>query len=277
MDKRQRARGLWEESGGTLPLKEIAAKLGVAEGTLRQWKRRDGWGKKCNVTSGALHETEVSRQRRARTNRKAAELIDANDELTDREKDFCLAMVHAPNATQAALLTGRYKSYSSAQNNGNEMMAKPAVRREVERIRAMKRAARLADGDDIVDLLERIIYADIRQAAEFKGRSVKLKDSKLVDGTIVTEVRQGRDGISVKLADKLRAVELYYKITGKLPMDQHKKSYDKARLMLDDRAVKVQEDKLQGMSSDVETIKEGLQGIIDVINSPVPDRRLDDE
>jgi len=36
---------------------------------------------------------------------------------------------------------------------------------------------------------------------------------------------------------------------------RHKKAFDEARLKLEERSVKVQEDKLHGLSSDVETIK----------------------
>lgn len=306
MDNRRRARELWEQSGGTLPLKEIAAQLGVAEGTLRSWKKRDAWGSsRCNVAESAT-QRETQRKRRAQVNRRAAETVEANDALTDREKDFCAAFVHAPSAAQAAMKTGRYSTYGAARTAAWEMMRKETVREEIKRLKSLKRAAMLADGDDIVEMHMRIAFADISDFVEF-GReevpvmgpfgpleikveessemipvtkivnTVRFREHAQVDGTVISEVKQSRDGASVKLADRQKSLaflERYFELN---PMDKHKKAFDKARLKLEERQVKVQEDKLHGMSSDVETIKEGLQGIIDVINSPVPDRRLDDE
>ena len=40
-EARERARKLYQESGGRMLLKDIAAQLGVAEGTIRSWKKRD--------------------------------------------------------------------------------------------------------------------------------------------------------------------------------------------------------------------------------------------
>lgn len=37
--------------------------------------------------------------------------------------------------------------------------------------------------------------------------SVRLKESDQVDGTLITEVKQGRDGVSVKLADRMKAID----------------------------------------------------------------------
>lgn len=36
---------------------------------------------------------------------------------------------------------------------------------------------------------------------------VKLKDSAFADGTILSEVKQGRDGASIKLSDRMKALD----------------------------------------------------------------------
>jgi phage terminase small subunit len=40
---------------------------------------------------------------------------------------------------------------------------------------------------------------------------VDLAESTEVDGTLITEVKQGRDGISIKLADKMKALDFLTK------------------------------------------------------------------
>ena len=53
--------------------------------------------------------------------------------------------------------------------------------------------------------------------------TVKLKESCGVDGTIITEVSQGKDGVKVKLADKMRALEFLAKNMGLLSFDVKEK------------------------------------------------------
>ena len=170
----------------------------------------------------------------------------------------------------------------------------------------MKRMAILADADDVVEMHMRIAFADItdyveigREEVEVMGpfgpieikneetgenkkltkeiNVVKFKGHNQVDGTVIQQVKIGRDGASVKLADKQKSLEFLERWFLLNPMDKHKKDYDNKRLKLEERSVKVQEDKLHGITKDVDAIKEGMKELIDIINSPVPDRRLEDE
>ncbi len=132
-------RELWEQSNGTLPLKEIAARLGVAIGTIKTWKRRDRWGETSDGFQGfrkdETRQSETKRKRRAAVNRKITEAMEAVETLSDVEKDFCLHYVQCYNATQAAWRTGAYSTYGSAKQNGWRMLQKPAVQTEIKRLK----------------------------------------------------------------------------------------------------------------------------------------------
>jgi len=306
MEKREQARKLYKESGGKMLLKDIAMQLGVAEGTLRSWKKRDNWDGK----SATLQISATQRQRRAATNRKAAEGIEANDKLSDHEKDFCVAFIHAPNASQAAVMTGNYSTYGSARVAAYNMMRKPAVIKEIKRLKVIKRATMLADGDDVVEMHMRIAFADISAFVEFgqeevdvmgpfgpieisdaDGEKVKLtkvvntvrfKEHSAVDGTLISQIKQGRDGASVKLKDSQKSLEFLERYFELNPMDKHKKAFDEKKLAIAERQVKIQEDKLHGLTADVDGIKANMRELMDIISTPVPDRslgdrRLDDE
>jgi phage terminase small subunit len=310
MEKREQARKLWEDSGGKMLLKDIAAQLGVSEGTLRSWKNRDGWGKDTatlQVLRADATQRARQRKRQGQVNRAIVETLENNEELTEKEKDFCLYYIHAPSSpAQAAMRTGFYKNLHSARTGAWEMLKKPAVQAEIKRLREMKRMAILADADDVIEMHMRIAFADITDYVEF-GREevevmgpfgpieikneetgenkkltkeinvVKFKGHDQVDGTVIQQVKIGRDGASVKLADKQKSLEFLERWFLLNPMDKHKKDYDNKRLKLEERSVKVQEDKLHGITKDVDAIKEGMKELIDIINSPVPDRRLEDE
>ncbi|MFT9869983.1 terminase small subunit, partial [Bacillus mobilis] len=71
---------------------------------------------------------------------------------------------------------------------------------------------------------------------------VDLAESDMVDGSIITEVKQGRDGISIKLADKMKALDklsLYFDL---FP-DNFKRKVDEERLHMQQEAQKVQIEK----------------------------------
>jgi phage terminase small subunit len=62
--------------------------------------------------------------------------------------------------------------------------------------------------------------------------TVKFKDSTLVDGQLISEVRQGRDGASIKLLDKMRALEKLEKYFDLIP-DTWKRKIEEEKLALD--------------------------------------------
>lgn len=61
---------------------------------------------------------------------------------------------------------------------------------------------------------------------------VNFKNAEEVDGTILTEVKQGKDGVSVKLADKMKALEMLAKYTDLLS-DNDKKRLQEEKLKAD--------------------------------------------
>ena len=49
---------------------------------------------------------------------------------------------------------------------------------------------------------------------------VSLKPSAVVDGQIITEIKEGRDGITIKLADKMKALDKLSAYLKVLPNDK---------------------------------------------------------
>jgi phage terminase small subunit len=78
---------------------------------------------------------------------------------------------------------------------------------------------------------------------EFEISVVKLKDSAGVDGTLISEVSQGKDGIKIKLADKMKAMDFLSKHTNLLS--------DEEKTKLDNEYKKVQ---IQRLQKEIETL-----------------------
>lgn len=255
MDARERARKLYEVEH--LTPAQIAIKLGIAQGTVRQWKCRDRWGEERNVTA-----KPVSR-------RQAAEKLTNNSELDELEKDFCAHYAHCLNATVAAMRAGHYSTRHSAAQGGHRMMRKAAVVAEIKRLLAQKRENILAIGADVIEMHMRIAFSDLNdfitwgresvpvmgmfgpmtvtdpntgETSELKQdvNMVKFRNSELVDGQLVAEIKQSKSGVSIKLADKQKSLDFLERYFVLNPMDQHRIDFDNRKLELEQR--KAEED-----------------------------------
>lgn len=219
--ERDRARELWE-ADHTRPLKDIAAEVGASESLVRKWKCADKWDTvtlpiKSNVT---------------KTDKKLIASVEANEELTDKQRAFCLYYVKTFNAT-TAYQKAYGCSYDTAAAHGWELLKNVAVRAEIARLKAMRHMDMLADVDDLVELHMRIAFADMRDFAGWGGSTVTLKSSDQVDGQLVKEVKEGREGVSIKLADQAKSRDFLERFFTANPLDRHKVEYDNARLEIE--------------------------------------------
>jgi phage terminase small subunit len=207
--------------------------------------------------------------------------------LTPKEALFVKYYLINFNATKAAINSGY--SVKSARYIGYEMLTKPhikiAVKKYTEEIYAeiginiqriliehLKIA--FADITDFVDFgreeLEIVNKKGNVQTDEFgtpltyKVNQISFKESIEVDGTIISEVKQGKDGISVKLHDKMKSLDVLAKYTDLLP-DKHKR-------MIDDEKLKLEKDDGKDAGDEEETggIQEADTGISEESKNLLP-------
>jgi phage terminase small subunit len=232
--RRDEAFEIWKASGGEIKLKDIAAQLGVSDTQVRKWKNLDQWERKLkgNVTIGKRNVTNPKDT--PKNDDKPTEIeIDEDNELTEKQRLFCLYYLKYFNATKA-YQKAYGCSYKTANVEGPRTLVKPSIKKEIERLKAEQTKGLMLDASDVLQKYIDIAFADITDYVSFgqreeqvigmygpvfegKGENkkpvmqivnyVELKDSATVDGTIITEVKQGRDGVSIKLADKMKALE----------------------------------------------------------------------
>lgn len=209
--------------------KEIAEKYDVSINTVKSWKTRK-WGKKKSVHT---KKKSVHTKKDATINEDlevSSELSSLeNSDLNDKQKMFCIYYVKLFNASKAY-----QKAYDclprTADSNGYRMLRNDRVKKEIMRLKQYRMAEELFDKQDVLQKYKDIAFADITDFATFgtekvntiddKGNEVDyevnrmyFKDSSEVDGTILTEVKQGKDGVSIKLADKMKALDFLARYT----------------------------------------------------------------
>lgn len=219
--------------------KDIAAKYNVTINTVKSWKVRYGWNKKgvhtkpqkvCTQKIVALDGAGA----RSGIFKDDVDHVISNPDLTDKQRLFCLCYVRCFNATKAAIKAGY--SRETAMEQGYQLLQKTSVRNEIHRLKQSRLNREMLDEHDIFQKYMDIAFADITDYVEF-GReevpvmgafgpisvkdpetgedvslkktvnTVRFKESCEVDGTLIAEVKQGRDGASVKLADRMKALD----------------------------------------------------------------------
>ncbi|MCL1701612.1 terminase small subunit [Lysinibacillus sp. Bpr_S20] len=278
--KRNEAYELYKVANGNIKLKDIAEQLGVAEGTVRGWKNKDRWDDRLEEESnGTFRKKEANNtERSAKKKTKRSKVqpgaetkatvqfeIVPSDGLNSQQLLFCIYYTKYWNATKA------YQKvygcdYASAMSNGSRLLRNDKVRVEIDRLKAELANGIMLDARTVLQKYIDIAFADITDFVEF-GTSIReerdennkiildtegnpvtypfpfvnFKSSDEIDGTIITEVKRGKDGVSIKLADKMAALAMLVKYTDVLDEKIRKQlQNEQAKLNIDKTKVEIE-------------------------------------
>lgn len=220
---RDKAFEIYKKHKGKIQNREISKLLNVPEKTVSGWKCKDKWNQKMN---GVLRKnTEYSKRKKnikKQTDVEEVNRVIENSELTDKQQLFCIYYVRNFNATKA--YQKAYEcSYESAMQNGSRMLRNDKVKNEIHNLKQNRLNREFLSEEDIFQMYMDIAFADItdyvsfgRETVEVMGafgplkreiNTVRFKESDSVDGRLISEIKQGKDGASIKLADKMKALQ----------------------------------------------------------------------
>lgn len=233
---RDKAFEIYKKHKGKIQNREISKLLNVPEKTVSGWKCKDKWNQKMN---GVLQkDTEYSKRKKnikKQTDVEEVNRVIENSELTDKQRLFCIYYVRNFNATKA--YQKAYEcSYESAMQNGSRMLRNDKVKNEIHNLKQNRLNREFLSEEDIFQMYMDIAFADItdyvsfgRETVEVMGafgpvqvknektgkkeilkreiNTVRFKESDSVDGRLISEIKQGKDGASIKLADRMKALQ----------------------------------------------------------------------
>lgn len=202
--------------------KEIAAKYDVSINTVKSWKSRK-WS--------APPKEKVAHKIQKVAHKKELRPVIDNDELTEQQKLFCLYYLQCFNATKAYQKAYQC-DYKTANASSYRMLVNLGIKKELQRLKSELQQDVLLDVKDLIREYMKQAFSDITDFTEFghevypvedenghevldedtreiktyKVSYVALKNSDEVDGSLIQEVKKGKDGVSVKLYDKQKAM-----------------------------------------------------------------------
>lgn len=142
--------------------------------------------------------------------------------LTAKQKRFIEEYLVDLNATQAAIRAGYSKKTAAAI--GAENLEKPHIAAEIQRRMAERQKRTEVTQDRVVKELARLAFANAADFVTVRKHDMVLGDGSVVavDGAVVKDtseltadqqaaiagIKQGANGVELKLCDKLKALEL---------------------------------------------------------------------
>ena len=270
---RDKAKAMYIDSKGKMLLKDIAAQLDVKDTQVRKWKSQDKWDEelKGNVTNRKRNVTKKSKgidgQLKTELLPEEIETLN-NEELTEKQRLFCLYYVRWFNATKA-YQKAYGCDYTTAMVNGCKLLSNPKIQTHIQSIKDAKIKQSMYTIEDYFQKMMDIAYSDVTDYLEFgqeetlvmsmygpikiensngdkellkeKKNFVRLRESCEVDGTLIQEVKQGKEGVSVKLISKefaLKWLDKHYSDA----TDMQKAQLDKLRAQTKKLEAQTQED-----------------------------------
>lgn len=214
-------------------LVDIANQLDIPEGTVRRWKYTYKWDSERSDKKNERSEKKKSKGEKAAESGQEEDF--ENPELTDKQQLFCCLYVKCFNATKA-YQKAYGVSHQTAMAAGPRMLGNVRVKEEIKRLKQNRINREMIDEHDILQRYIDIAFSDITDYLEFGQEqvqvmsmygpvevkdpetgekkplmktvnTVRFKESSEVDGTIISEVKQGKDGASIKLADRMKALQ----------------------------------------------------------------------
>lgn len=219
-----------------LKLIDIANQLGIPEGTVRSWKNRYNWD--CNVAKEKRNVAKTKKNKKQNQEEPSVDEVSSiieNPELTDKQRLFCVYYIRSFNATKA-YQKAYGCSYETAMVEGSSHLRNPKIKSEILKLKQERLNREFLSEADIFQKYMDIAFADITDYMTFGTEevpvmamygpvkikdpetgeekqltkivnTVRFKDSSEVDGTILSEVKQGKDGASIKLPDRMKALQ----------------------------------------------------------------------
>lgn len=224
----------YEDYKAKMKYKDIAEKYGVSINTVKSWKSRK-WNAMEDTKEVQPKKVRTQKQKSTHTNKSVQPVI-KNKNLTEQQQLFCLYYLQHFNQTKAYMQAYNC-DYKTANANAYLLMVNHGVKEELTRLKAEMHQGIYIDAKDILSEYVKQAYADVTDFLEFRlieepmrdmfgqvvidGETgqpvikrkniVEFKDSEEVDGTLIQEVKMGKDGASLKLMDKQRALDALMK------------------------------------------------------------------
>lgn len=198
--------------------KDIAKKYDINISTVkswasRHWKKLQPKAKKVATKNTKKLQPKSVEKVNPNLVKNLYEAVDNEEQLTKQQQAFCVYYVMSGNALQSYLKS--YKcSYATACVEAYITLEKPRIKNKIKELKEIMRQHVDIEVDDMISFFVKVAKSDIRDCMSFNSSGVILKNSDLVDTSVIQEIKEGKAGVSIKMLDKFKAWEKLEKYFG---------------------------------------------------------------
>lgn len=232
--------------------REIAEKYGVSINTVKSWKVRHSWDRKGDgprkrkrahtMRIKARTQKMQEQEERDEEKRKAIRALVKVDKINERQRLFALYYFQTHNAT-ASYQRAYGCTRTAASASAYKLLKNPAIVAAIRELQADRDATLLLTAGDVVDLYMRIAFNGFWDMMRFKDGKVMLKDLEQMDTQLIESLKvDDRGVISLKTADRMKALRWLASYFELNPSDRHRAAYQAKMAELREREVKNKED-----------------------------------
>lgn len=221
-----------------------------------KWPNKSNTKKKSNSKNKSNFKSCINKSNNA-TNQLFKFEFENPEKLNERELLFCIFYIRNYNGAMAVIKAGFNPGNAQrAAEMAYQILHREPVKKEIQRIKELKRQSIMITEDDIVERHMKIAFADMTDFVTFGKKQVPLVDrlgvvkdsdgeivtieanyvtfneSDQIDGGLICEVKQGRQGSSLKLEDRQKSLKFLEEFFNMNPMNKHRQKYDEERLKL---------------------------------------------
>lgn len=186
---------------------------------------------------------------------------DAIEGLTEKQIKFCEIYVLNYNISIALRKAG-YESETSGA--AYRIRQKPGCKRYIQWLKARMLHDTLINGEDIINQWVKIAFADMTDFVDINKFGITLKPVREMDGQLVKSIKSGRDGVSIELYDKLKALDSLAKYTEDMPKDYKQKIEERKMELMEQefelkKSIYDMENKIEKDDGFVEALKQSAK------------------
>lgn len=232
---RDKAFKIYKRHNGDIRNKEIAEILGEDPKTVSKWKKLDKWDEKLekedfskensknNKTDSTYDYVYVDESEIEVEEEKVINEIEEFDEMNEKHLLFCIYYIQCFNATKAYQKVYRCNSVT-ASVNGCKLLSNTNIQIAITKLKQNRLNKAMLSPEDIYQKYIDIAFANLSDYVKLTNKEVdclaadgtikKIKiaeieynDTEFVDGYVLQELKETKNGISIKLKDSMKALE----------------------------------------------------------------------
>lgn len=267
--------------------KDIAAKYDVKLNTVKSWKSRY-WNK------GAPPEKNVHTKRKKVAHKVVDELIE-NDDLTDKQKAFCLYYLQRFNATWA-YMKAYGVNYATASAAGARMLVNVKVQTQLTELKKSIADDLHLTAVDIASEYAKQAFSDVGDYLSFKTidtpiwerlyrkngpfidnnghydyvevtdpntgkpamhtkHEVRFKDQSMVDTSLIKSIKTDKGEVNLELYDRMQALDHLNKLVEDSKLDRAIKQQQLEKVKADAKLSQAKVDLISGAVNEADTTK----------------------